>query len=101
MPGTFGSLAATLLVGAIYYALAPSFAVWQLVLALGIVAFSTLCVVTGPFAIEHFQRKDPGPMVLDEAAGICLTLLMLPIAPGIAGIKTLTAAFIAFRFFDI
>jgi len=101
MPGTFGSLAATAVMGLLYWGIAPTFVLWQVILVIAMSLFSALCVATGPFAVEHFQRKDPGPMVLDEAAGICLTLLMQPIAPGVAAIKTLVAAFFAFRVFDI
>jgi phosphatidylglycerophosphatase A len=101
MPGTFGSLAAAVLMGAVYFGLAPSFVVWQMILGVGMIVFSGLCVAYGPFAVEHFKRKDPGPMVLDEAAGICLTLLFQPIGGGWTAVKTLGAAFIAFRVFDI
>ena len=43
-------------------------------------------------------RKDPGPVVLDEAAGICLTLLFQPFKHGA---WVFVAGFLAFRLFDI
>jgi len=47
-------------------------------------------------AEEHFGRKDPSPVVIDEAAGSAVTLFLVP--------HTLTAyaiAFLAFRIADI
>jgi phosphatidylglycerophosphatase A len=39
--------------------------------------------------------------VLDEAAGICLTALLVPIHPRGTGYWTLLAVFVTFRVFDI
>ncbi|HTL69722.1 MAG TPA: phosphatidylglycerophosphatase A [Candidatus Eisenbacteria bacterium] len=47
-------------------------------------------------ATEVFQLKDPRPFVLDELAGMTLTLAFLPLDA-----RTLVAAFVLFRFFDI
>ena len=49
------------------------------ILLVGLVMSSVLCVALGGWAQDHFGRKDPGPCVLDEAAGICLTLLFQPV----------------------
>ena len=46
-----------------------------------------------------FRKEDPGKFVLDEAAGICLTVIGLPTNHPIWVI--LLAAFLAFRLFDI
>lgn len=67
----------------------------------GLVVWSVVCVWLGEFAVEYFGRKDPGPCVVDEAAGICLTLLFQPMLPGMREGWVLGAAFLAFRLFDI
>lgn len=102
MPGTAGSLLATLLLFVLYLAVRPiNLWTWNSLLILGVLVFSALCVKLGPFAVEYFKRKDPGPMVLDEVAGICLTLLFQPISTGRSVLATFAAAFVAFRIFDI
>jgi phosphatidylglycerophosphatase A len=68
----------------------------------GVVLFSVLNIWLGPWAIREFGDKDPGKFVLDEAAGICLSVLFLPARMGWSGVGiTLAAAFLAFRVFDI
>jgi phosphatidylglycerophosphatase A len=102
MPGTMGSLVAAGFLWGTFAAIPSGHAVfWPTLLIAFLLLFSGLCVGLGPFAIAYFARKDPGPMVLDEAAGICLTLFLQPIAPGLASFKTFAVAFAAFRFFDI
>ena len=96
-PGTYGSLVATLLVGLVFLASGPS----EVVLAVGLVLFAALCVPLGGWAQTYYGRKDPGPCVLDEAAGICLTLLLQPHLPGAREAWVLLAGFIAFRIFDV
>lgn len=105
-PGTVGSLAAVVLLGAIFYGsraegitLTP-FA-WNCILAVGIVFYGFLCVALGRWATQYYGRKDPGSCVLDEGAGICLTALFLPIYPGWRELWSLLAVFLAFRVFDI
>ena len=100
-PGTAGSLAASLVLLAIYLLIEPSWVLWPGILGLGLITTAGLCVVLGPWTVDFYGRKDPGPCVLDEAAGICLTMLALPMygrwSPAIA----IGAAFVAFRVFDI
>ena len=105
-PGTAGSLATTLLLALIYWGMSRSAAVpsplhWNLVLIAGILISGALCIALGPWTVDYFNRKDPGPCVLDEAAGICLTALFVPIYPGWRAAWTLAAVFAAFRVFDI
>src|SRR5437016_11214635 len=64
-PGTWGSAVTCLVVWA---AALKVPAVW--VLLAGLVLFSAACVALGGWAQRFLGRKDPGPMVLDEAAGI-------------------------------
>src|SRR5438067_1439518 len=94
-PGTWGSAATALLIWAVWKSIGGPM---QWMLVAGLVLFSALCVWLGDWAQAFFARKDPGPMVLDEAAGICLTLLMLPTKHWQWAI---VAAFVAFRVFDI
>jgi phosphatidylglycerophosphatase A len=93
-PGTWGSLAATLFLWGEYrlndkYWLGVK-APWSSVLVSN--------VWLGKWIVEYFGKDDPGACVIDEGAGICLTLLGLPMArPWI----TFALAFAAFRLFDV
>ena len=98
-PGTAGSLAATIILYGVAL-LGPAWWTWQAVLLVGLLSACTLMVGLGPWAVAHFGRKDPQPVVLDEVAGICLTALLLPMR-GPHGLVTLLAAFAAFRLFDV
>jgi phosphatidylglycerophosphatase A len=105
-PGTFGSLAAVVILGAIFFGVRAASApltptVWNIILAAGILVYGALCVALGRWATEYYGRKDPGACVLDEGAGICLTALFVPIYPGWRELWALLAVFIAFRIFDI
>jgi len=46
--------------------------------------------------VEKEWGKDSSKVVIDEAAGMCLSLLFLPVK-----LKFIITAFILFRFFDI
>ncbi len=98
-PGTAGSLAAAAALYAVAWA-GPSPRAWQAVLAGGVAAASAGTVALGPWAVAHFGREDPQPVVLDEVAGVCLTALLLPVR-GPHAIWTILAAFAAFRLFDV
>jgi phosphatidylglycerophosphatase A len=56
----------------------------------------TLAGVWSSSIMERFWGTDPSKVVIDEVAGMCVSLLLLP-----SNIKYLSAAFILFRFFDI
>ena len=47
-------------------------------------------------AAPRLGAKDPGPVVVDEAAGLMVTLLGVPI-----GFASVAAAFVLFRIMDI
>jgi phosphatidylglycerophosphatase A len=97
--GTFASLLTCLILLPIL-ALLSYF--WQNVVAAGgLLLFSAMNIALAPWAIARFGDKDPGQFVLDEAAGICLTVLFLPPRPGWEIWINLAAAFVAFRLFDI
>jgi phosphatidylglycerophosphatase A len=93
-PGTWGSAVAVLIWAAIASALSP--AGQPLVLA----AMAAIAIAIGIPAATHVARasgkKDPGFVVIDEVAGQWITLLFAPVTW-----KTLLAAFILFRGFDI
>jgi len=107
MPGTYGTAAAMGMLWLVYLALwhfgvaqcHP--AIWPMILIVGTVLFGALCVALGPWAVAHFGTEDPGPMVLDEAAAMCMTMLWLPVWAGWREIFPLVAGFCAFRIFDI
>jgi phosphatidylglycerophosphatase A len=87
-PGTFGSA-----VGLLLWWLLPSAAVPQLA---AIVIVFALGSWSGSVAERHFNRTDPGPVVLDEVLGMQITLFMNPV--GWAGALI---GFLLFRIADI
>jgi phosphatidylglycerophosphatase A len=105
-PGTAASLATSITLLLIYVVLSrenlvPTALLWNSILLALVVGFSAMSVGYGPWAIEFYGRKDPGPFVLDECAGICLTMLMLPRYAGWREAIAVTVGFLAFRIFDI
>ncbi len=87
-PGTVGS-AVTLL------------ALWLLDFSTaGRVAFLVVVTVAGIAASARVERlvgeKDPGIIVIDEVAGMTLSVLVLPLTPGV-----LVSSFLLFRLFDV
>jgi len=87
-PGTAGSL-----VGLLLWWLLPPAAGVQ---AGSIVALFLAGCWSGAAAERHFQKTDPGQVVLDEVVGMLLTLFMIPV-----GWKGAAAGFVLFRAFDI
>jgi phosphatidylglycerophosphatase A len=67
----------------------------------GLILFCGLNLWLGRWSIVHFGDKDPSRFVLDEAAGICLTMLFLPASAGRMLAIKLLAVFLTFRVFDI
>ncbi len=98
-PGTMASLASCLLLWAIMAWITPT--AQNAVLAGGLILCSGLSIWAGRWAAVHFGDQDPGPFVLDEGAGICLTMILLPGLAGKALAIRLACAFCAFRLFDI
>jgi phosphatidylglycerophosphatase A len=66
------------------------------VLSLAITAIITFVGVWSSSAVEPIWGKDPSRVVIDEVAGMCISLLFIPVA-----IKYVLCALILFRFFDI
>ena len=87
-PGTLGSLAAIIL----YYFICYSAAIMTIVtLAVIILGFLTAGRVE-----KIFREKDPGEIVIDEFAGMLISLYRLPPTMGYV-----VTGFLLFRFFDI
>jgi phosphatidylglycerophosphatase A len=89
-PGTFGSAAGLALFALIRWSgsISVELGAIALLLALG--------VWSGNLAEKHFGRVDPAPFVLDEVAGMLITLALMPV--------TLFGAFVGFlifRLFDV
>jgi phosphatidylglycerophosphatase A len=66
----------------------------------GLVAFFVAVTVVGTWAAERAERllgsKDPGAIVIDEVAGMTLSVLAFPLTGPV-----LLAAFVLFRLFDV
>jgi phosphatidylglycerophosphatase A len=88
MPGTFGSLA-----GAIIFVLVKNSLPAQLALTLLILAAGFMVSAK---AEKAFNKKDPPYIVIDEVAGMLVSLLFLPF-----DMRLVIAAFLLFRFMDI
>ena len=88
-PGTFGTMVGLPIV----YLLSKAH--WALALIL-VVAFVFGAVWVAHSAESALKAKDPGCIVIDEIAGMCVTMLFIPLtlATGIAG-------FFLFRLFDV
>ena len=91
-PGTAGSLLASLVIYLFYYLGTPPNLI-ALVIALLV---STILGVWSADYLESEWGKDPSKVVIDEIAGILISLLFLPINP-----TTIIASFVLFRVFDI
>jgi phosphatidylglycerophosphatase A len=66
----------------------------------GVVAFLVVVTVVGTWAGHEAERamgtKDPGAIVIDEVAGMTLSVLLLPLTASV-----LVVAFLFFRLFDV
>jgi phosphatidylglycerophosphatase A len=90
VPGTFGTLAAVPPAVLLSLWLPP----WGFALATAIL--SVIAIVTSGTAARALGLKDPRPVVIDEAAGLFVTLLYLPVGP-----RTVALGFVLFRVMDI
>jgi len=78
-------------------------AIWLLPLTpLRIAVALVVVILVGIWAGSRVERvlgrKDPGVIVIDEVAGMLLSVLLLPLPPSI---PVLITAFLLFRLFDI
>jgi phosphatidylglycerophosphatase A len=70
-PGTFGSA-----VGLLLWFVLPSS---PLIQAAAVVAIVVIGSWSGTVAERHFGREDPGQVVVDEVAGMLVTLFLVPV----------------------
>jgi phosphatidylglycerophosphatase A len=87
-PGTWGSL-----VGLLLWAVLPSSIVVQVAAIAILAVVGTWC---GGVAERHFGKTDPAPVVIDEVAGMLITLLLNPV-----GWTGAIGAFLLFRLADV
>ena len=87
--GTFGSLVGFPLV------ILFSMTRWPVALCLNMMLI-LLAVWVAHQAERLLRKKDPGCIVIDEIAGMCVTMLAIPLT-----ITTGLAGFFLFRFYDI
>lgn len=90
-PGTFGSMLALILAMLIY----PVSGLPQLLL---VCITIVVAIYSSNWLAEAEDQKDPSFVVIDEVAGMFVTLLWLPRPLGLAA---WVAAFLLFRVFDI
>jgi len=87
-PGTVGSALALLIVWVVPFSRA------------GLLVFFVAVTLAGTWAAHRAERrlgvKDPGVIVIDEVAGMTLSILPFPLTPPV-----LIAGFVLFRLFDI
>ena len=89
-PGTFGSAVGLALFALIRWSGSSAIELGVIVLLF------VLGVWSGNAAERHFRRVDPGPVVLDEVAGMLITLALLPV-----NIYGAIVGFVIFRLFDV
>ena len=89
-PGTFGSAVGLALFALIRWSGSSAIELGVIVLLF------VLGVWSGNAAEKHFGRVDPGPVVLDEVAGMLITLALLPV-----NIYGAIVGFVIFRLFDV
>ncbi|MBN1907599.1 MAG: phosphatidylglycerophosphatase A [Deltaproteobacteria bacterium] len=88
-PGTWGSLAA-LPFAALANSLGPFFSYLSIALIL------IISIPVAGRAAQIMQMEDPSSVVIDEAAGIFVTLFLIPVSW-----MSVIAGFVLFRIFDI
>ena len=89
-PGTVGSAAGL----ALFWAVRSTGSTWFEVAVLLVV--SAAGVAAASAAEARYRRRDPGLVVIDEVAGMLVTLLAVPV-----GFTGAVVGFFAFRLFDI
>lgn len=88
-PGTFGTLTAIPLVFVMNF-LGIYFG------SIFLIAFFFLAVWASESSRKLLEREDPSEVVIDEAAGLLMTVFLLPLS-----VPVVILGFILFRFFDI
>jgi phosphatidylglycerophosphatase A len=89
-PGTFGSAAGLVVFAAVRWSGSTTLELALIVFLLAIGVWSA------DVAERHFGRVDPGPVVLDEVAGILITLALIPV-----NVTGAIVGFLLFRVLDV
>ena len=89
-PGTFGSAAGLLLFAAVRWSASTTLELALIVFLLAIGVWSA------SVAERHFGAVDPGPVVLDEVAGMLITLALIPV-----NVTGAIVGFFLFRALDV
>ena len=92
-PGTFGTLAGLPFIGIMAWLSKSGLA--------GALSVFLVCLILVSMGIAHRAEllmgdNDPGAVVIDEVAGFCMAMTLVPVT-----VPTLVAGFVAFRCFDI
>jgi phosphatidylglycerophosphatase A len=89
-PGTIGSLAGLVFYLLVWWAQSP-------IVEAGLIAIVCAAGVwAGTTAERYFGGIDPGPIVIDEVAGMLITLAFIPV-----GLSGALVGFFLFRVFDV
>ena len=98
-PGTWGSFGAVVIYAVLWRVLGMPWCWWSaLILA---VAACVVNLLLGDWAIEHYGSSDPKQVVIDEAAGMWLSVLLVPAHTAMGVLWVCGLAFVVFRAFDI
>ena len=96
-PGTFGTLGAVILyflLTKFFFHTNPSYTFPTMLILLLLASIGNVWI--GPWAENHFHKKDPKQVVIDEVAGYFLTVLFFQ-----PTWELMLIAFCLFRLFDI
>jgi len=89
-PGTAGSLAGLVVLAFVRWIGVPAFEIAT------IIAVLLAGIWSASIAEQTLNRKDPGPVVIDEVLGMLITVALLPLS-----LTGVLVAFLLFRIFDV
>lgn len=95
-PGTYGSILALLLWYGAAHLLQPTFAALSIGTTIAAIAVTLIGIPAATIVARESERKDPGLVVVDEAAGQLIALIAIP-----ADWKHAALSLLLFRTFDI
>jgi len=95
-PGTYGSIAALLLWFGAAHAFQPAPAALAIATTIAAIALTLIGIPAATIVARESGRKDPGLVVIDEAAGQLIALIAIP-----ADWRHAALSFLLFRVFDI
>jgi len=102
-PGTWGSFGAAVVffaIAALVNNLQTHNVLWTAMVVLTIIA-SIIGIALGRWSCEFYGAKDPKPFVLDEVAGMWISVLFLPFAGRGDLLILAMVQFFLFRVFDV